>query len=75
MLGRIKYWLLRRLLDDICSKSECIGAYEDCAMNFGCDLSVNGKVVKCSCLEDFVFKQARKAWGIEARNPRNKQSI
>lgn len=71
MLGRIKYWLLTLLLDDICTKSECVGAYEDCAMNNPYDVVDEA----CTCCGNFVFVQARKAWVIEKRNPRNKRSI
>jgi len=58
MLKRIKYKLLRWLLDDICLKSECQK----------CRLSYNTKFcgsICHQCLEGEVFSQANKAWGLE----------
>lgn len=64
LFGRIKYHFLRRLLDDICRRSEC---YEG-----GCRLC--GEVVldccdadpaTIACFEEDVFMQARKVWGLD----------
>lgn len=56
--SRIKYTLLKWLLDDICFKSEC----EDC--HFSYDTNFCGTVCH-SCLEANVFVQASKVWGLE----------
>ena len=58
MLKRIKYALLRWLLDDICLKSEC----KECRLEY--DTEFLG-TVSHACLEDDIFVQARKVWGLE----------
>lgn len=58
MLGRIKYQLLRWLLDDICEKSEC----NKCILHGMAEIAG----IKCtSCEEGDVFYQARKVWDLE----------
>ena len=59
MLRRIKYWLLRWLLDDICEKIVC----ESCCMGGQC--SIPGFQNSIQCYENEVFVQARKIWGLE----------
>lgn len=56
--NRIKYKLLKWLLDDICVSSE----YERCCL--GSEINIDG-YVGCACGEEDVFIQARKAWGME----------
>ena len=58
MLGCIKYYLLRWLLDDICLKSKC----EDCRLEH--DTNFLGTICH-SCLENDIFVQGRKVWGLE----------
>lgn len=60
-MNRIKYWLLRKLFDDICLKSEC----ESCRMNEVC---YAGGAIITECAENDVFVQARKVWGIESED-------
>lgn len=58
MLKRIKYTLLRWLLDDICLKSSC----KDCRLQH----ETNFCGTPCyDCLENDIFVQARKVWGLE----------
>lgn len=52
MLGRIKYKLFSWLMNDICRKSSC------------CDCEMETRML--TCLENSVFVQARRAWGLEA---------
>ena len=59
MLGRIKYRLLRWLLDDICEKSVC----ESCRMGGEC--SIAGIPHSIQCFENEVFVQARRVWKLE----------
>ena len=54
MFNRIKFWLLCRLLRDICKKSHC---YE-------CDAVVKGEIL---CGRSYVVMQARKVWEIGRR--------
>ena len=61
MLGRIKYKLLKWLLDDICIKSEC----GECLLYRACEIECLKNTVFFECLENDVFKQARKVWGLE----------
>ena len=59
MLRRIKYRLLRWLLDDICDRfeSEC----EKCFLTN--EINVDG--YKCSaCFQDDVLRQARRVWDL-----------
>lgn len=58
MLGRIKYRLLKLLLDDICTNSDC----HDCKL--GSEIEIAGYFGK-ACGEDDIFSQARKVWGME----------
>lgn len=58
MLKRIKYALLRWLLDDICLKSEC----KDCHLRYDTDFC--GTTLH-ACIENDIFVQARKVWGLE----------
>ena len=58
MLGRIKFKLLKWLLDDICMKSEC----RQCQLSS--EIEING-YVGTACGEEDIFIQARKAWGLE----------
>lgn len=58
MLKRIKYKLLRWLLEDICLKSEC----KECHLRY--DTNFCGTVCH-QCLKGEVFSQAYKAWGLE----------
>lgn len=57
MLGRVKYALLKWLLDDICINSKC----NDC--NLGSEIEVCGYFGK-ACGEEDIFIQARKVWGL-----------
>ena len=57
MLGRIKFALLKWLLDDICVNSVC----KDCQLSSEVTIdSYKG----FACTEEDVFIQARKAWGL-----------
>ena len=63
MLERIKYWLLRNLLADICLKSDC----EKCALCDKIRIDFNdGKYMYegPACHEDDIFRQAREVWGL-----------
>ena len=54
-MKRIKYWLLRKLLADICGKTE------GCKR---CGMRVNyGNI--CWCGQADIHEQARKVWGID----------
>lgn len=54
--GYIKYRMLRWLLNDLCRKSDCAE----------CELaSTNNHDVICPCVENDIFVQGRKVWGIE----------
>ncbi len=52
-MKHIKYRLLRWLLNDICTKSDC----KNCALFDSCS--------DCACYEDLLFVQARRVWGVE----------
>ena len=54
-MNRIKYWLLRRLLSDICRKTDCCKKCEMC-IDFG--------DYNC-CVQADIHEQARKAWRID----------
>ena len=56
LLNRIKYRLLRWLLDDICCKSEC----EKCVLSHAITV---GDYQGNACHEEDVFYQARTVWG------------
>ena len=57
MLRRIKYRLLRWLLDDVCKKVNC----EECFLNH--EINVDG--YKCSaCYHYDIRRLARKAWNV-----------
>lgn len=58
MLGRIKFALLKWLLDDICVNSVC----KDCQLSSETTI---GNYVGFACNEDDIFVQARKVWGIK----------
>ena len=58
MLKRIKYALLRWLLDDICMKSEC----HYCRLEYDTEFMNS---FTHGCLENDIFVQARKVWGLE----------
>ena len=58
MIGRIKFWLLKWLLDDICVNSSC----KDCKMSG--EINIAG-YVGTACGEEDIFYQARKVWGLE----------
>lgn len=57
MLGRIKFALLRWLLDDICVNSTC----KDCQLSGEIEI---GGYVGTACGEEDIFIQARKVWGL-----------
>lgn len=57
MLGRIKFALLKWLLDDICINSTC----KNCRL--GGEFEIAGYVGN-ACGEEDIFIQARKAWGL-----------
>lgn len=61
MLGRIKYKLLRLLLDDICLRSEC----ESCLLSRATEVKGLENAVWFECLEGDIFKRARQVWGLE----------
>ena len=50
MLNRIKYWILCKLLGELCCNSDC--AYCPCALLWHCS-------------QNEVYRQARKIWEIE----------
>lgn len=54
-MKRIKYWLLRKLLADICGKTECCKS---------CEMRVNYGDIRC-CVQSDIHEQARKVWGID----------
>lgn len=59
-MNRIKYWLLRWLLNDICQRSDC----ESCGLaGIGGYCSPDGEPWNV-CFENDVFVQARKVWRI-----------
>lgn len=58
LLGRIKFALLKWLLDDICINSVC----KDCRL--GGEFEIAGYIGN-ACSEEDIFIQARKAWGIK----------
>lgn len=51
MLVRIKYWLLKKLIKDICRKSDC----DDCQMCM--------ERWPFPCYKGAIFNQARRVWG------------
>lgn len=57
MLRRIKYRLLRWLLDDICIKSDC----KDCYMYH--EINIDG-YLGCACRQDDILRLARRAWNM-----------
>lgn len=59
MIRRIKYRLLRWLLDDICEKSTC----ESCCM--GGESTIPGFQNSIQCFDNDIFVQARRVWGLE----------
>lgn len=63
MLRRIKYRLLRWLLDDICKRGG-VEAWDckKCTLDY--EIDVDG-FRGWSCLLNDVFAQARKVWGLE----------
>ena len=50
MFVRFKYWLLKKLVRDICRKSDC----DDCQMCMAWPYS---------CYKGAIFNQARRVWG------------
>ena len=58
LLNRIKYRLFGLLLDDICRKSDCKNCIYDRTIR------INGHDM-IECVENDLYLQARKAWGIE----------
>ncbi|MBQ1189662.1 MAG: hypothetical protein IIX57_04540, partial [Lachnospiraceae bacterium] len=58
LLGRLKFALLKWLLDDICVNSVC----KDCQLSS--EIEIAG-YVGTACGEEDIFIQARKAWGLE----------
>ena len=50
MLARIKYWLLKKLVRDICRKSDCDN----------CQMCVDWPT---PCYKGAIFNQARRVWG------------
>lgn len=66
MLRRIKYLLLRILMNDICLRSDC----EKCALSHEICIEFNSgdkvDVLKGpACHEDDVLRQARKVWNVK----------
>lgn len=57
MLGRVKLRLLKWLFDDICWRSSC----DTCEV-----AKANITDPHCPCGAGFIYKQARKIWGLEA---------
>lgn len=53
MLNRLKYHLFRKLMNDICKKSQC----ENCHM----ELSPESYM----CAQNLVFRQAHTVWNID----------
>lgn len=63
MLRRIKYRLLRWLLDDICMRHSPLAS--DCVK---CPMSYEAHVddlIGPACLQNDIFVQARKVWKLE----------
>lgn len=58
MIGRIKFALLKWLLDDICVNSVC----KDCHLSS--EIEIAGYFGN-TCGEEDIFMQARKVWGLE----------
>lgn len=58
LLNRIKYRLLRMLLNDICCESDC----GNCSMRTRLEVL---DYVGMGCEERDIFYQARKVWGID----------
>lgn len=54
-MNRIKYWLLRKLLAQICEKTDCC---RNCVIHIACE------GYRYCALED-VHEQARKVWGLQ----------
>ena len=59
MIRRIKFWLLKWLLDDICKRTETC---RNCEFSGEED---SGGFTWTVCHEDYIFRQARKVWRIE----------
>ena len=58
MLGRVKFVLLKWLLNDICINSTC----KDCMLSS--EIKIGG-YTGMACGEEDIFIQARKVWGLE----------
>lgn len=60
MIGRIKYYLFQKLALEICRRSKC----STCQAGYTFDCLDGQKGSGCY-LATFMFKQARKVWGLE----------
>lgn len=59
MLNKFKYWLLRRLMDDMCKN--CKGHDEDCVVRLR--MRYDGEMYYT--LRDQIFMHAEKVWRIK----------
>lgn len=63
-MNRIKYWLLCKLLGDICRKTDDC---HNCRFNMD-GMKKRGETV-FGCAQAYAHGQARKAWGVDNENP------
>lgn len=71
LIGRFKYWIFRRLMDELCTKS---GDCKTCPINHDPnnerDLeirSVGGRLFDCACGQTDVYIQAYRVWMADDR--------
>lgn len=57
-MNRIKYWLLRKLLGEICEKTD------NCKT---CGMRIEGELCT-ECAQAYAHEQARKVWGLDHEN-------